>query len=262
MSAGRAAILASVLILASLAGCARTPGRIPPASGAGRTIRAPAEARGADAAGIPAGAPERRMARIRTPRTLGPAPAAEIAWPENLMSLSPHAHLLALPARPRMLPPPRPAAASGAESGGPSGDPAGAASPRVRRPFSREEWRAIAAEAEEIFGVDANLVLAVIRAESDFDVTAVSHAGAEGAMQIMPATGRALGLVDPFDPRANVYAGTRYLMDQLRRFGSPELALAAYNAGPGAVLKHGGIPPYAETREYVRRVMTYWRETR
>ena len=119
-------------------------------------------------------------------------------------------------------------------------------------------WRRLALEAQEIFGLDAALVLAVIRAESSFNATAVSSAGAEGAMQIMPRTQEELGLIDPFDPRANVYAGAQYLMEQLQRFGSVELALAAYNAGPASVERYGGIPPYPETQEYVRRVLAYW----
>lgn len=125
-------------------------------------------------------------------------------------------------------------------------------------PPAPEEWRRLAREAEEIFGLDAGLVLAVIQAESSFDHTAVSPVGAQGAMQIMPHTQEELGLIDPFDPRANVYAGSQYLMHQLQRFGSVELALAAYNAGPGSVEQYGGIPPFPETQEFVRRVLVYW----
>ena len=79
-------------------------------------------------------------------------------------------------------------------------------------------------------------------------------------MQIMPDTQEVLGLIDPFDPRANVYAGSQYLMQQFLRFGSPELALAAYNAGPGNVRKYGGIPPFAETQNFVRKVLSRWKE--
>ena len=122
-----------------------------------------------------------------------------------------------------------------------------------------EEWRTLAREAEEIFGLDAALVLAVIRAESSFNHEAQSPAGAQGAMQIMPGTQEELGLIDPFDPRANVYAGSEYLMHQLQRFGNVELALAAYNAGPESVERYGGIPPFAETQEFVRRVLAYWK---
>lgn len=120
------------------------------------------------------------------------------------------------------------------------------------------EWRALAREAAEIFGLDAALILAVIRVESAFDHTAESSAGAQGAMQVMPATQEELGLIDPFDPRANVYAGAQYLMHLLRSFGTVDLALAAYNAGPANVEKYGGFPPFPETREFVRRVMLCW----
>ena len=102
-------------------------------------------------------------------------------------------------------------------------------------------------------------MLAVIRVESAFDHAAESPAGAQGAMQVMPATQEELGLIDPFDPRANVYAGSQYLMRLLQRFGSVELALAAYNAGPASVEKYGGIPPFAETRQFVREVMRHWK---
>ena len=78
-------------------------------------------------------------------------------------------------------------------------------------------------------------------------------------MQLMAGTQEELGLIDPFDPRANIYAGSQYLMEQLQRFRSPELALAAYNAGPGNVQKYGGIPPFKETQSFVRRVMRYWK---
>lgn len=120
------------------------------------------------------------------------------------------------------------------------------------------EWAKLAREAGEIFGLDAALVLAVIRAESAFNHAAESPAGAQGAMQIMPGTQVELGLIDPFDPRANIYAGSQYLMELMQRFGSVELALAAYNAGPASVEQYGGVPPFAETRDFVRRVMTYW----
>ena len=121
-------------------------------------------------------------------------------------------------------------------------------------PPAPEEWRRLAREAEEIFGLDAGLVLAVIQAESSFDHTAVSPVGAQGAMQIMPHTQEELGLIDPFDPRANVYAGSQYLMHQLQRFGSVELALAAYNAGPGIIGRQGQLHG-AEALQLVHQIL-------
>lgn len=172
--------------------------------------------------------------------------------PASLAASSPaHGSALPLPARP---------GATGSLSipvAVPPAIPAHVPSPLPMRPVP-ELWRSLALEAQAIFGLDATLVLAVIQAESSFNATAVSSAGAEGAMQIMPRTQEELGLIDPFDPRANVYAGAQYLMEQLQRFGSVELALAAYNAGPASVERYGGIPPFPETREYVRRVLAYW----
>jgi len=103
------------------------------------------------------------------------------------------------------------------------------------------------------------LVKAVVAAESNFDPEAVSHKGALGLMQLMPGTARALGVSDPLRPEENVLGGTRYLRQLLDRFGRLDHALAAYNAGPTAVDRYGGIPPYRETRDYVSRVLTYYR---
>lgn len=103
------------------------------------------------------------------------------------------------------------------------------------------------------------LVKAVIAAESRFDSEAVSHAGAQGLMQLMPETARALGVDDPFRPDENVRGGTAYLRAMLDRYGDFSRALAAYNAGPTAVDRHQGVPPYRETRDYVRRVLNYYR---
>jgi cell wall-associated NlpC family hydrolase len=104
-------------------------------------------------------------------------------------------------------------------------------------------------------GVSPALLTAVARAESGFDPAAKSPAGAQGLMQFMPATAAGLG-VDPWKPSEAVDGAARLLKSHLQRFGSTELALAAYNAGPGAVTKHGGIPPYKETQNYVRKIMS------
>jgi hypothetical protein len=98
-------------------------------------------------------------------------------------------------------------------------------------------------------------------AESGFDPRAVSPKGALGLMQLMPGTARELGVSDPFDPAQSVRGGARYLRRLLDRFGGRlDLALAAYNAGPGAVEEHGGVPPYRETREYVRKVIRIFKK--
>jgi soluble lytic murein transglycosylase len=114
-------------------------------------------------------------------------------------------------------------------------------------------------EAAEGAGVPAGIVKAVIHAESAFDSNAVSRAGAMGLMQLMPATARELGVLDPFRADQNVHGGARYLRHLHDRYGSWTYTLAAYNAGPTAVDRYQGIPPYAETQAYVRRVLTYYR---
>jgi soluble lytic murein transglycosylase-like protein len=106
------------------------------------------------------------------------------------------------------------------------------------------------------FGVDRNLVDAVAWQESRYNPRALSTAGAVGVMQLMPGTARQLGVRNPHDVEQNVVGGTAYLRQQLERFGNNvPLALAAYNAGPGAVIKYGGIPPYRETQNYVRQII-------
>ena len=122
--------------------------------------------------------------------------------------------------------------------------------PLFLQPYERE----ITVAAQE-FGVDPALVRAVIHAESAFNETAISPAGAQGLMQLMPATARELGVNNALSATDNIRGGVHYLARMLQRFnGDITLATAAYNAGPGAVGRHGGIPPYAETKAYVYRV--------
>lgn len=117
-------------------------------------------------------------------------------------------------------------------------------------------------EASRTHGVDPRLVAAVARRESAFNANAVSTAGACGIMQLMPDTARLFGVSDIFDVRQNVFAGARYLRTLLDSFnGNLDLALAAYNAGPGAVAKYNGVPPFAETRAYIRAVRSTYERT-
>lgn len=121
----------------------------------------------------------------------------------------------------------------------------------------------IIAEASAEYGVDPTLVRAVIKAESRFDPEAVSYAGAKGLMQLMPVLQKELGVQDPLDPRQNIFGGTKYLSRLLERHdGDVTLALASYNAGPRNVAKYRGVPPFKETRGYVKKIRGYLEEAK
>lgn len=129
--------------------------------------------------------------------------------------------------------------------------------------LAASSYEGLIRSASNRHNVDANLIRAVIKVESDFDSSARSNKGAMGLMQLMPETARLHNVADLYDPSANIEGGVRHLKLLLGRYqGDLELSLAAYNAGIKAVEKHGGIPPFAETRDYVRRVLNYYQTYR
>ena len=113
------------------------------------------------------------------------------------------------------------------------------------------------------FSIDPRLALAIVRSESNFEAQALSPRNAQGLMQLIPETAERFGVRDAWDPEQNVRGGLAYLRWLLERFeGDVALVSAAYNAGEGTVQQYGGVPPYAETREYVRRILSFYRATR
>lgn len=159
----------------------------------------------------------------------------------DVYALSPYSHFLAMP---RMV---SPVFVMEAKQG------------RAHLP-TQTQWDEIIDHCSRISGLDPRLISAVIKVESNNNPQAISPKGAQGLMQLMPATQAYLGVTDPFDPQANVQAGSMYLQEQLATFGSVELALAAYNAGPGNVHRYGGIPPFNETRNFIRRVLDIYQQ--
>jgi len=128
-----------------------------------------------------------------------------------------------------------------------------------RKPLFHSAYDSLIEAEAKLQNVDASLVSALIRAESNFEPRAVSRKGARGLMQLMPATARRLSVAYPLDPRWNVRGGVKYLRELADRFGNrPELVLAAYNAGENAVESYGGVPPYRETIGYVKRILSWW----
>jgi soluble lytic murein transglycosylase-like protein len=133
-----------------------------------------------------------------------------------------------------------------------------AADPSVVGPLEGRPFADLIETVALEHGVDPALVHAVVRAESNYHARARSQMGARGLMQVMPATGAGYGVRNLYDPRANLQAGVRYLKSLLERFNLPQ-AIAAYNAGPEVVTRYGGVPPFPETQQYVRRVLSDFR---
>lgn len=131
--------------------------------------------------------------------------------------------------------------------------------PKKKIPLSKK-FDAIIDEEAKKNGIESALIKAVIKAESNFNPKATSHVGAKGLMQLMPNTAKLFGVKDILDPEENIKGGASYLKDMLDTFKDRDKAIAAYNAGPGAVRKHKGVPPYSETQSYVRKVNKYYEE--
>lgn len=132
------------------------------------------------------------------------------------------------------------------------------------RPNHRERWvrryRPILKEVANLYSLDPEFVEILIAVESGFRVDAISPRGAIGLMQVLPTTALDMGIANPFDPVENMHAGCRYLQHLMRIYkGDLQLVLAAYNSGPGAVDKYGGIPPYPETQSYVRKILSAYK---
>jgi hypothetical protein len=131
----------------------------------------------------------------------------------------------------------------------------------VSPPLWQSKYNEIIIAAAKKFDVDAALISAVIKAESDYNPRELSHKGARGLMQLMPATAERFGVKNSFDPEENIYAGTRYLHWLLKTFdGNADLAVAAYNAGEGNIWKYNGVPPFRETVNYINRIAKHIRK--
>lgn len=136
----------------------------------------------------------------------------------------------------------------------------GASAPATTWKGDPKDYDSMIADASKKHKVDENLVRAVIRQESAFNPKATSHCGAMGLMQLMPDTAKELGCKNAYDPYENIMAGTKYLSQLMTTFdGNMTKAIAGYNAGPGAVEKYGGLPPYPETQDYVTKVLDNYR---
>ena len=133
--------------------------------------------------------------------------------------------------------------------------------PRFKKTRNNKKFDRIIQDASQRYGVDFSLIKAIIRAESCFDHLAISRKGARGLMQIMPQNFKTLDIQDPFDPHQNIMGGARYFRSLLDRYqGELGLTLAAYNAGPTAVDRYRRIPPYAETQDYVEKVLRFYEQ--